>query len=182
MEKPDYYTDQRKIHYTLSYLSGTAKEWFEPDILDPDSFNPPAWSISFPALVKELQENFRLYDAQGEAESCLGNIQMHTNEQVRKYNIRFNTLAALTNWNESALKWAYKNGLVDHIKDELARIPEPATWQNFDKRFSASMTDTGNGSLRSGERRENLVIVVIRIKGIRVRKVNLRNPTPVNRR
>ena len=44
------------------------------------------------------------------------------------------------------------------------------------------MTDTGNGSLRSGERRENLVIMVIRIKEIRVRKVNLRNPTPVNRR
>ena len=131
LEKPDYYTDQRKIHYTLSYLSGTAKEWFEPDILDPDPFNPPAWSISFPALVKELQENFGLYDAQGEAESCLGNIQMHTNEQVRKYNIRFNTLAALTNWNESALKWAYKNGLVDRIKDELARIPEPATLAEF---------------------------------------------------
>ena len=74
MEKWDYYTDQRKIHYALSYLSGMAKEWFEPDILDPDINAMPMWTNSFSALVQELQENFGLYDAQGDTEERLGSI------------------------------------------------------------------------------------------------------------
>ncbi|GAW08183.1 retrotransposon nucleocapsid protein [Lentinula edodes] len=83
------------------------KEWFVPDILDPDLDSLPAWTSSFKALVKELQDNFGVYDAQGEAEDSLGNLKMKETENIRKYNIRFNTLAASTNWDSAALKWAY---------------------------------------------------------------------------
>ncbi|KAJ4469899.1 hypothetical protein J3R30DRAFT_3712710 [Lentinula aciculospora] len=34
IDHPSYFTDQKKINYMLSYLGGSAKEWFEPDILD----------------------------------------------------------------------------------------------------------------------------------------------------
>ncbi|GAW08872.1 hypothetical protein LENED_010979 [Lentinula edodes] len=126
-DRPKYFTDQRKVNYTLSYLSGSAKEWFVPDILDPDLDSLPAWTSSFKALVKELQDNFGVYDAQGEAEDSLGNLKMKETENIRKYNIRFNTLAASTNWDSAALKWAYGRGLAERIKDEMARLPEPAT-------------------------------------------------------
>ena len=91
----------------------------------------PAWQSIFPALVKELQDNFGLYDAQGDAEERLGNLWMKENKQIRKYNIKFNTLAAMASWDVNALKWAYKRGLASQIKDKLAWIPEPRTLSEF---------------------------------------------------
>jgi hypothetical protein len=126
-DHPKYYNDQRRITYTLSYLSGAAREWFEPDILDPDQLAMPIWTSSYTELVWELTENFGLYDMQGESEDKLGQLQMQENECIQKYNIKFNSLAAYTDWGESALKWAYQRGLASWIKDELARIPEPPT-------------------------------------------------------
>ena len=53
---------------------------------------------------------------------------MHKGDPIWKQIIQFNTLAAFTNWDASALAWAFKRGLVACIKDELARIsPEPVT-------------------------------------------------------
>ncbi|KAF8824319.1 hypothetical protein HHX47_DHR8000226 [Lentinula edodes] len=130
-DRPKYFTDQRKVNYTLSYLSGSAKEWFVPDILDPDLDSLPAWTSSFKALVKELQDNFGIYDAQGEAEDSLGNLKMKETENIQKYNIRFNTLAVSTNWDSAALKWAYGRGLAECIKDEMAHLPEPATLADY---------------------------------------------------
>lgn len=131
LDRPTYFTESRKVMYTLSYLGGIAKEWFEPDILDPDPTNLPAWTYSFRELVRELSENFGLYDAQGEAEEKLGNLRMRDNEQIRKYNVRFNSLAVLTDWDTSALKWAYQRGLAPRLKDEMARIPEPRSLAEY---------------------------------------------------
>ena len=65
---------------------------------------------------------------EGDAEERLGALHMRENDQVRKYIIRFNTLASATNWDATALAWAFKRGLASRIKDELARVsPEPIT-------------------------------------------------------
>ncbi|KAF8824220.1 hypothetical protein HHX47_DHR8000238 [Lentinula edodes] len=113
-DHPKYFTDQRKVN-----------------IPDPDLNSPPAWTSSFKALVKELQDNFSIYDAQGEAEDSLGNLKMKETKNIWKYNIRFNTLAASTNWDSAALKWAYGRGLAEHIKDEMACLPDPATLADY---------------------------------------------------
>ena len=105
-----------------------ALDWFEPDILDPDPNDPPAWMSSFKYLVQELTKNFSMYDMEGDAEERLGALCMHKNDQVCKYIIRFNTLAAAMNWDATALAWAFKRGLASCIKDKLARVsPEPIT-------------------------------------------------------
>ncbi|GAW06829.1 retrotransposon nucleocapsid protein [Lentinula edodes] len=72
-DRPKYFTNQRKVNYTLSYLSGSAKEW-----------------------------TILVYNAQGEAKDSLGNLKMKETKHIR-----FNTLAASTNWDSAALKWAY---------------------------------------------------------------------------
>lgn len=82
LDCPSYHTDQRRIAYTLSYLGGAAREWFEPDLLDPDLTAMPAWTRTFEALVQELQDNFGVYNAQGEAEEKLGSLRMRKNETV----------------------------------------------------------------------------------------------------
>ncbi|KAJ3805625.1 hypothetical protein F5876DRAFT_81583 [Lentinula aff. lateritia] len=76
------FTNQQKVNYTLSYLSGSAKEWFVPDILDPDLDLLLVWTSSFKALVKELQDNFGIYDVQGETEDSLGNLKMKETENI----------------------------------------------------------------------------------------------------
>ena len=131
IDRPNYFTEQRKVNYTLSYLTSSAREWFEPDILDPNLNALPAWNQSFSALVQELQDQFGLYDAEGEAEEKIGSLRMKENDQIRKYNIRFNTLASMVNWDANALRWAYQRGLASRIKDELARIPEPRTLADY---------------------------------------------------
>lgn len=127
LDHPSHFTDQKKIAYALSYLSGAAWEWFELDILDPNVLSLPNWTKYFLALVKELQDNFGLFNAEGDAEDKFSNLWMRENELVWKYNIHFNTLVAMTNWDNHALKWAYQRGLASWIKDEMACIVEPPT-------------------------------------------------------
>ncbi|KAJ4483896.1 hypothetical protein J3R30DRAFT_3283926, partial [Lentinula aciculospora] len=63
LDQPNYFMDQQKIAYTISYLSSSAHKWFEPDILSPNATALPMWTRSFLALIKELQDNFGLYHA-----------------------------------------------------------------------------------------------------------------------
>lgn len=125
-DRPAHFTPERKVSYALSYLDGAAKEWFEPDIIDPDPLNPPAWQTSFEQLVRELTENFGVYDMAGEAEDRLGSIRMSGDETARDYIVCFNSVAASANWDSTAPVWAFKKGLVSRLKDELTRVePEP---------------------------------------------------------
>ena len=57
-----YDTDAKKISFVLSYLTGSALDWFEPEILYPDPTNLLAWLISFPAFIVELQANFGFFN------------------------------------------------------------------------------------------------------------------------
>ena len=91
----------------LSYLSGRALAWFEPEILYPDPLNPPAWLISFEEFIKELQENFRPFDPIGDAEESLNELRMDNSERVIGYNTKFNGYAALVDWNDLVLRFAY---------------------------------------------------------------------------
>lgn len=122
---PSHFTDKKKISYMLSYLGGFAKEWFEPDLLNPDPNDPPAWMFSFESLVQELTDNFGVYDAEGEAEDKLRNLSMHETNHIHKYMIKFASLAASSNWDQSALQWAFRSGLATRLKDELARLTNP---------------------------------------------------------
>ena len=81
---------------------------FEPDILNPNGAAMLAWTLTFSTFVKELQDNFCLYDAQGDAKEKLSSLRMKKNEQIQKYNIWFNILAVATGWDLNALKWAYQ--------------------------------------------------------------------------
>lgn len=122
-DRPSYYTETRKISYTLSYLGGTAREYFEPDILNPDPNNAPAWVYRFEDLVAELSKNFGVYDAEGEAEDKLGNLRMKETDTALKYMTKFANLAASSNWDQSALQWAFRRGLAIRLKDDLAHNP-----------------------------------------------------------
>ncbi|PBK73759.1 hypothetical protein ARMSODRAFT_1015303 [Armillaria solidipes] len=46
--------DASKVNYTISFLSGTALDWFKPHILCPNLWNLLAWQYSYAAFLNEL--------------------------------------------------------------------------------------------------------------------------------
>jgi Zinc knuckle./Retrotransposon gag protein. len=119
--------DNDKVNYALSFLRGTALEWFEPDILDPDDDNPPEWLSDYKAFVKELKDNFGLFDPTGDAEDRIETLHMRDNQRITKYNVEFNRLASLIEWDDAALCHKYYQGLPTRIKDDMARVGKPRT-------------------------------------------------------
>ncbi|KAJ4465437.1 hypothetical protein C8R41DRAFT_781832 [Lentinula lateritia] len=139
-DRPKYFTDQRKVNYTLSYLSGSAKEWFVPDILDPDLDSLPAWTSSFKALVKELQDNFGIYDAQDEAKDSLDArryAKARTKDDIE--NVRDIITEAFParvhrDWfraEKNAHLALVLESLAERIKDKMTRLPGLATLADY---------------------------------------------------
>ena len=52
--------DQSKVNYSLSFLKGTALNYFEPYLAD-DPANKPAWLNDYELFVEELLINFSPY-------------------------------------------------------------------------------------------------------------------------
>jgi hypothetical protein len=66
-----------KVTYALSYLKGTALDWFEPMLLEGDLIDEPTWLSDYEEFVSELKVNFGPYDPEGEAKTELENLQLH---------------------------------------------------------------------------------------------------------
>src|SRR3979490_2265870 len=52
---------------------------------------------------------------------------MRDNQQVTKYLVEFNCLAACVQWGDTALRHQFYNGLLARIKDEVAHVGKPGT-------------------------------------------------------
>lgn len=68
------FNDQWKVSYAISYLDSPTREWFESNIISPNPANPLAWMYSYDSFIQELVDNFRVYNAQGEAEDKLASL------------------------------------------------------------------------------------------------------------
>jgi hypothetical protein len=123
--------DSAKVNYALSYLRGTALDWFEPDILTPDEDNPPTWLSNYKAFVTELKDNFGLFDPTGDAEDRLESLTMRDNQRITKYNVEFNHLSSLAGWDGAALCHKFYQGLPTRIKDEMSRVGKPKSLKDM---------------------------------------------------
>ena len=97
-----FHSDEAKVNYALSYLKGTALEWFEPHLLYA-SVTSPDWLNNYGLFKAELNNNFRPHDPIGEAEAELKTLQMKDSQHIMKYSVHFNRLAAMVGWDNSAL-------------------------------------------------------------------------------
>ena len=85
---PDAFsTDSAKVTFALSYLKGTALDWFEPSLT---SGLNPAWLDDYSNFVLELRRNFGPHDPKGKAEADLENLRMRDNQRIVKYLVDFN--------------------------------------------------------------------------------------------
>ena len=90
----DYDEDDKRINFALTYLRGSALDWFEPTLLNPDGDEDAYWLYDWSAFVSELEENFGTIDPKAEAASELDNLKMKENGKILQYNVSFNTLAS----------------------------------------------------------------------------------------
>ena len=117
-----FHTGSAKIQYAISYLSGSALQYFEPAI--PGEVSPePVWLRDWDAFKGELQMNFGPYDNAAQAEIELEKIVIKEHHKAARLFIAFSWASTRTQWNDAALRhFAYK-GLAKRIKDELLHFP-----------------------------------------------------------
>jgi hypothetical protein len=127
-DRPSSYpTEQSKVTFALSYLSGTALSWFEPALSRPTWAVPPPWMTSWNLFMKELERNFGPYDAEGDAEAALENLVMRDNHHVNKYIVEFYRLASEIHWDDKALCRRFYKNLPARLKNEISRVGKPRT-------------------------------------------------------
>jgi hypothetical protein len=87
--KPEsFYDDSTKGNYILSFLKGTALDYFEPFLID-DPANEPRWLTNFQYFTKELYIYCGPYNQQAEAEIELEQLMMKDNHKVTKFLLTF---------------------------------------------------------------------------------------------
>lgn len=111
--------DTAKVNYVLTFLCGTALDWFETGIMDPKDTD--TWIDNYNNFKKVLRTNFGPYNAEAELE----NLKMKETYKVTKYMVDFNCLATQTEWDKVALRQQFYKGLPNQIKDEIACIGKP---------------------------------------------------------
>ena len=117
--------DSEKINFALSYLRGTALEYFEPSILDSDEISD--WMDSWSAFSHALRTQFGPIDPTADAENGIDNLKMLDSQHIVKYNVKFNCLAIRTGWDDNALRHHYYSGLAERIKDIMSQQGKPET-------------------------------------------------------
>ena len=101
----------------LSFLHGTALDWFEPMLT---SGRYALWLTDYSAFVFELRNNFGPHYPEGEAEAGLENLRMRDTQQITKYLVEFNRLAAQVQWGDTPLRCQLYNRFPPRIKDEIS--------------------------------------------------------------
>jgi hypothetical protein len=113
----DFPTNDDKILFVVSYLWGTAQQWFAPNLYNLTSVL--AWVGNFPVFVQELTMNFSLHNPVGDAEDRIRLCCMKHGNQIATYVIEFDQLVLLTQWGDSTLWHQFYEGLPRWIKDDI---------------------------------------------------------------
>lgn len=131
---PDAFpAESDKVHFALSYLKGTALEYFEPELLAMDYDGEPDWLNDYSEFIGELRANFGPYDEVGDAEAKLSKLRMDENKRVTDYLTEFNRLATKLAWGDSALRFAFYNGLAPRLKDDITHHGKPDSLRGMKK-------------------------------------------------
>jgi hypothetical protein len=122
-------SDKAKVNYVLSFLKGTALDWFEPALLKiQEGGFPPNWIDDYPAFVSELCTNFGPHDPISDAEADIEALHTCDTQHITKYIVEFNRLSSQLDWNNSALYHQFYKGLPSRIKDDISWVGKPKTF------------------------------------------------------
>ena len=82
-------TDEEKINFAMTYLSGVAQDWFKVALQQEDLSYAQPWLFTWHLFVEELRVHFRLSDLVGDAASLIDNLCMKPGDKIATYNVEF---------------------------------------------------------------------------------------------
>lgn len=118
-------SDQAKVAYVLTQLSGRAREW-----------GTALWEVESPVCEDFrgfCEEMKRVFDRSKHGHEAAREL-LHMRQgrrSVSEFAIDFQTLATSTSWNAGAIFDIFLNGLSDEIKDELVSHDLPSTCEEL---------------------------------------------------
>ncbi|PPQ86309.1 hypothetical protein CVT24_006444 [Panaeolus cyanescens] len=121
-------SDEKKVNFAISYLSGTALDWFEPGIMAKiNGQRCPKWVYDYSEFVRILKQQFGPWDPEEDAEEQLENLTMGEKADINVYQTEFSRIMARLpeNYGEAPLVRQFYRGLPDRIKDEICRVGKP---------------------------------------------------------
>jgi len=113
-------TDEEKINFTLTYLSGVVQDWFEVTLQQEDLGYAQTWLFTWHLFVEKLRVYFRLSDPVGDATSLIDNLRMKPGDKITTYNVEFMWYAAQLNWGDTVLCHCFYQGLPNRLQDLIA--------------------------------------------------------------
>jgi len=118
-------TDKQKIIITSSFLRGTAQDWAQVRRAKGIDL------LYFSDWLKEFKDAFTDFNQADGAADKLSRLKQ--TGSVIQYKTQFDQIAFFTGYNDTALRFAYKRGLKDEIKDLLVTRPKPNNIEELQK-------------------------------------------------
>jgi len=82
-------TDEEKINFAMTYLSGVVQDWFKVILQQEDLSYTQLWLFTWHLFMEELQVHFRLLDPVGNAANLIDNLHMKPGDKIATYNVEF---------------------------------------------------------------------------------------------
>ncbi|XP_012782153.3 retrotransposon-like protein 1 [Ochotona princeps] len=112
-------SDQQRVHFVLSHLSGMALQWAKT-LLEQNS---PLMS-NFPAFLEAMSEVFEYRQSLRVAEDAMFNIRQGE-RSATEYITEFQSLLPILRWPDEVLQAHLCQGLNEDIRHYLFRVPQP---------------------------------------------------------
>jgi len=113
-------TDEEKINFALTYLSGVAQDWFEVALQQEDLSYTQPWLSTWHLFVDKLRVHFGLSDPVGDAANLIDNLRMKPRDKIATYNVEFMRYAVQLNWGDLVLCHHFYQGLPNRLQDPIA--------------------------------------------------------------
>ncbi|KAJ3570532.1 hypothetical protein NP233_g4339 [Leucocoprinus birnbaumii] len=130
-------TNEQRINFATTYLSGSALSWFNIALINEDQGVIHPYIADWHDFQWELRASFGVANPMDEAAEALENLTMNYNDHITTYNIQFLKDAAKLSWDDAYLTHHYYRGLPNCIKDVFAQC-ETGKPQEFQSMKSAA--------------------------------------------
>ena len=110
--------DETKVIYAASFMDRIAFEWVQPYINAVGTAYEDPIATNFSQFTAAIRRMFGDVTLVSDAENKVMKMKQG-NRTASEYTTEFKRYAGLTNFNEEALLWAYKNNINAQIQDEL---------------------------------------------------------------
>jgi len=113
-------TDEEKINFAMTYLSGVVQDWFEVALQQEDLGYAQPWLLTWYLFMEELRVHFGLSDPVGDAASLIDNLRIKPGDKISTYNVEFMWYTAQLNWGDTVLCHRFYQGLPNRLQDLIA--------------------------------------------------------------